>query len=66
MLAILSSFPSDIPTTDKGWSRVLGIIERKGKKKTKRVVEFKKDKPKSKASPKKKSVKTKTNSPNAG
>lgn len=59
-LALVSSFPTEEPTTPKGWSRVLGIMERKGKKKTKKVVEFPVTKPKSKASPKK--VKTKSKS----
>ena len=59
-LALVSSFPLDEPTTDKGWSRVLGIMERKGKKKTKKVVEFPATKPKSKVNPKK--VKTKSKS----
>jgi len=58
-LALVSAFPTDEPTTDKGWSRVLGIMDRKGQKKTKRVVEFTVDKPKSKASPKKSSTKSK-------
>ena len=59
-LALVSSFPTEEPTTPKGWSRVLGIMERGGKKKTKKVVEFPVTKPKSKASPKK--VKTKSKS----
>ena len=53
LLALVSSFPTDEPTTDKGWSRVLGIMERGGKKKTKRIVEF----PASKPSKKKPTIK---------
>jgi len=65
LLALVSSFPSTEPETDKGWSRVLGIMERGGKKKNKRVVEFpasktSKKKP-VKKSPVKKKSKTTTN-----
>jgi len=62
LLALVSSFPIDEPTTEKGWSRVLGIMERKGKKKTKKVVEFPVPKSKSKASPKKVPTKPKSKS----
>ena len=61
-LALVSSFPTELLTTDKGWSRVLGIMDRKGQKKTKRVVEFPTDKPKAKATPKKSSTKPKRKS----
>lgn len=56
MLRLVSSFPTDQPETDKGWSRVLGLMERGGKSKSKRVVEFPETPKKKKASPKKKSV----------
>ena len=62
MLALVSSFPASLPETDKGWSRVLGIMDRKGKKKTKKVVEFPVTTPKSKASPKKVITKSKSKS----
>ena len=61
-LALVSSFPTELPTTEKGWSRVLGIMDRKGQKKTKRIVEFPVTKPKSKASPKKSPTKSKRKS----
>lgn len=58
-LALVTKFPSDEPTTEKGWSRVLGLMERGGSKKNKRVVEFPATKPKGKASPNKSSTKSK-------
>ena len=59
-LALVSSFPTEEPTTPKGWSRVLGIMERGGKKKTKRVVEFPADKRKLKTKKTKSKSKTTT------
>ena len=59
-LKLVSAFPTEVPTTDKGWSRVIGIIHRGGKKKNVRTVEFPADKPKSKAAPKKSSSNRKT------
>jgi len=61
LLKLLLSFPTTEPTTDKGWSRVLGIMERKGDSKTKRNVEFpvSKSKPKRKKSPPKPKTSTK-------
>lgn len=60
LLKLVSSFPKDTPTTDKGWSRVIGLMDRGGKSKSKRVVEFTETPKKKKASPKKKSVSSKS------
>tara|TARA_R110000824_G_scaffold401240_2_gene611402 strand:+ start:99 stop:524 length:426 start_codon:yes stop_codon:yes gene_type:complete len=61
MLVLVSSFPTTQPTTEKGWSRVLGIMDRKGSKKSKRNVEFpiSKSKPQPKKSPAKPKTPTK-------
>ena len=65
LLKLVSSFPKDTPTTDKGWSRVIGIMDRGGKSKSKRVVEFpstpKGTKPKTKNKTVSKRSKTSTN-----
>jgi hypothetical protein len=61
LLKLLLAFPTEEPTTPKGWSRVLGIMDRKGDSKTKRNVEFPvyKSKPKRKKSPPKPKTSTK-------